>query len=115
MEGLFLFVWVTGALVIYALPTILAFRRRHPNRYVIAAVNLVGGLTGFLWVMTLIWALQKFHVEDEDVSEMYVEPAALSHDRRDKAAQLADLRRSLDAGDLTQEEFGVLKAQVMRA
>ena len=50
----------------YCAPTIVAFRRKHPNRFVIAAINVVGGMTVFLWVMTLIWALQKIHIAGDD-------------------------------------------------
>ena len=50
----------------YCAPTIIAFRRGHPNRFVIGAANLFGGMTGFLWVMTLIWALERVHADESE-------------------------------------------------
>ncbi len=44
-----------GLLCLYVLPSILAFRRHHPNRWVILAINLLLGPPG--WVIALIWVL----------------------------------------------------------
>lgn len=118
LTGVLIVLYILGFCAVYVLPTVVAFRRGHPNRFVIAAINLVGGMTGFLWVMTLIWAFQKHHVDESETTEQETYsayPEVLIKNGRDKAAQLADLRRSLDAGDLTAEEFGHLKAEIMRA
>jgi hypothetical protein len=52
MAGLGLFA------LIYFIPTITAFRRKHPHRGYIALVNLFFGGTGFGWIGALLWALQ---------------------------------------------------------
>ena len=44
-----------GLACLYALPSIIAFRRHHPNRWVILAVNVLLGPPG--WVIALIWVL----------------------------------------------------------
>ena len=44
-----------GLLCLYVLPSILAFRRHHPNRWVILAINVLLGPPG--WVIALIWVL----------------------------------------------------------
>ena len=61
-DGNWIWVFLAAFCLIYVAPTIVAFRRRHPNRWVIAALNLVGGVTGFLWVITLIWAFRAVHI-----------------------------------------------------
>ncbi len=43
--------------ILALLPTINAFRRRHPNRYFIAALNLAGGWMVPLWLVALAWSV----------------------------------------------------------
>lgn len=54
--GVFLTVIIA---LVYFLPTIVAFSRRHRNRWIILAINLVFGATLLGWVLALIWALNK--------------------------------------------------------
>jgi hypothetical protein len=49
------------AIVIYFIPAIVAFSRRHPNRWPIALVNLIFGGTGLGWSGALIWACNAIH------------------------------------------------------
>ena len=44
------------AFLIYFLPSIVAFSRRHHNRMAIFVLNLFLGLSGLGWVIALIWA-----------------------------------------------------------
>ena len=53
----FVLALIPPVLLFYALPTLIAFRRRHPNRWAILAINLVLGQTGIGWVVSLVWAL----------------------------------------------------------
>ena len=43
----------------YLLPTIIAFKRKHRNRYVILVINLALGGTVLAWLGALIWALNR--------------------------------------------------------
>lgn len=45
------------ALAMFHLPLVIAFRRRHPQRFAIAALNLLLGFTGIGWCLALIWSL----------------------------------------------------------
>lgn len=45
----------------FFLPTILAFRREHPNRWLIFVLNVAFGATFVGWVIALIWALNAAH------------------------------------------------------
>lgn len=49
------------ALIVFLLPTIVAFMRGHPNRWPIMLINLVFGLTVLGWFGTLIWAMGAVH------------------------------------------------------
>lgn len=43
-------------LVLALLPAINAFRRRHPSRFFILALNLAGGWAIQLWIVAMIWS-----------------------------------------------------------
>ncbi len=55
VAGQILFALVLAAL--FFLPTIIAAKKRHPNRIGIFVVNLLMGWTGLGWIVALIWAL----------------------------------------------------------
>ncbi|MEO5807729.1 superinfection immunity protein [Devosia sp.] len=48
-------------LIIYVLPSIVAFKRQHPNRWIILAINLALGGTGIAWLGSLVWAFNAVH------------------------------------------------------
>lgn len=43
-------------LVIYLLPTMVAFKRDHPHKLVITLLNVLLGGTLVVWIACLIWA-----------------------------------------------------------
>jgi len=45
------------ALVVYLLPTIIAFRRKHHYKWVIFGINAVFGLTGIGYLAAFVWAV----------------------------------------------------------
>jgi hypothetical protein len=46
---------------IYAAPTLLAFRRNHPNRWIILVINVAFGGTIIGWGIALVWAKRAAH------------------------------------------------------
>lgn len=56
--------------LIYFMPTLVAFKRNHPNRWVIFVLNLCLGATLVAWLICLIWAFRKIHdpLESKDGS-----------------------------------------------
>jgi len=44
------------ASVIYLSPALIAYTRQHPRRRMIAALNLILGVTVIFWVVTFVWA-----------------------------------------------------------
>ena len=55
------FLLVAITLFIYLIPTVVAFRRRNPNRWIIGALNLTLGGTGIVWLGCLVWACGAVH------------------------------------------------------
>ena len=59
--GLLVLVFLTGvSLVIYFVPTMVAFARSHPQFVAIAALNFLAGWTFIGWVAAFVWALTAF-------------------------------------------------------
>ena len=54
---LIFFVSIIG-IAIFFLPTIIAFKRSHRNRWIIFLLNIFGA-TIILWVIALVWSLNK--------------------------------------------------------
>jgi Superinfection immunity protein len=46
---------------IYVAPTLLAFRRNHPNRWIILVINVAFGGTIIGWGIALVWAKRAAH------------------------------------------------------
>lgn len=51
--------------VIYMIPTIVAFWRGHPNRWIILLLNIFLGGTGIVWFGCLIWACMAVHISND--------------------------------------------------
>lgn len=57
MEIVFAFFVFALAAFVYFIPTIVAFKRGHHNRWPIAVLNFFLGSTCIGWVVALIWSL----------------------------------------------------------
>ncbi|MFZ5675708.1 MAG: superinfection immunity protein [Pseudomonadota bacterium] len=123
-----LIIFLSIALAVYLIPTIVAFRRRHPNRWIIGALNLVLGGTGIVWLGCLVWACGAVHKSADpqgsdggesglnifanDVSKVEI----VGNDKlapQNQIDQLERLKRLLDTGVITNEQFEALKAKVV--
>lgn len=47
--------------IIYIMPSIVAFRRNHPNRWIILVINMAFGGTLIGWGIALVWAMRAAH------------------------------------------------------
>ena len=54
---IFITVAILLLVIVYALPTFIAFRRQHQYRWIIFAINVVVGATGIGWLVAFIWAI----------------------------------------------------------
>ncbi|WP_182422217.1 superinfection immunity protein [Aureimonas sp. ME7] len=136
--GVYAGLWIVG-LTLFFIPSYIAFRREHPNRWLILAVNIGLGGTGIGWCVALVWALRIVHLTGDgggsrggesglnlfanDISRVRVEPLMSGATRRAQAAppssgdalhQIERLRQLLDAGHIDQAEFAQLKAAALR-
>lgn len=119
--------FVAIGLFVYMIPTVVAFRRRHPNRWIIGALNVTLGGTGIVWLGCLVWACGAVHKSAEaggsdggesglnvfanDVQkvELVDRPMAAT----DQVAKLERLKQLLDTQAITKDEFDLLKAKVL--
>jgi Superinfection immunity protein/Short C-terminal domain len=112
--------------IVYIIPTLVAFRRNHPNRWPILLVNVVFGGTVLGWGVALAWALRVIHrpgstnsggesglnIFVNDIRRVrHVEPPPFS--RPSMTQELERLHDLLVRGALSQEEFEVLKTKLM--
>jgi hypothetical protein len=67
---------------IYAAPTLLAFRRNHPNRWIILVINVAFGGTIIGWGIALVWAKRAAHRVGSTSSGGGVRPQPI-HQRRE--------------------------------
>lgn len=63
-SGLEVYLFIMFLLALYYIPTIIAFSRKHPNRWLIGVINTIFGSTGIGWLGALVWALQAIHISD---------------------------------------------------
>lgn len=111
-------------IVIYLIPTIVAFHRGHPNRWVIALLNFFVGGTGLGWFGSLIWACGAVHksetgsdggesglnlfVNDPRIVKLEnIGPNAEAHGN--PAEQLARLKQLHDQGVISLDELSELR------
>ncbi|MFD2181740.1 superinfection immunity protein [Rhodoplanes azumiensis] len=118
---------------IYVTPTFIAFRRCHPNRWLIAVINIVFGGTLLGWLIALVWALKAFHIDDaqtrggesglnlfiNDPKKIEILPSSTvppvpTGASFGIAAEIEQLHRLLHQGAVTQTEFDSMKARLLR-
>ena len=57
IAGVGIFGFIALLFVPYWIPTIIAFRRKHPSKASILVLNMFLGWTFFFWIVSLVWAL----------------------------------------------------------
>ena len=58
-------IFALAALFVYMIPTIIAFRKRHPKRVAILFVNLLLGVTVLGYVGAMLWATAPQQIEEK--------------------------------------------------
>lgn len=117
------------ATLLYLIPTIVAFWRSHPNRWLIAVVNVTLGGTGIGWLGSLVWACSAAHLSAKgsnggesglnlfvnDTKQVKIEPTAPLLNFDEISAQLLRLKRLRDASAITVEEYDELRRPFVQA
>jgi hypothetical protein len=111
---------------IYVAPTLVAFRRDHPNRWIILVINVAFGGTIIGWGIALAWAMRAAHrvgstssggesglnLFINDVKRIQVvEPPPLP--QASVTQELERLHGLLVQGAISQIEFNGLKARLL--
>lgn len=106
---------------LYFIPSIIGFSRGSAYAWVIFALNLVGGWTGFFWIAALVWSLwpkghsaasldvNLNHRGSIDLSSM-AQPQA----KRSTLEELEALAHLRTIGAITLEEFEFEKGRLLR-
>lgn len=104
---------IVGAILVALIPTIIAFRRKHPHRWLILVINVLFSATGIGWIIALIWSLNSLPFTDDfhgKLGTVRVEPgdkplqvAQVPAD--DPADQLHRLKQLHANGVLTDAEY----------
>jgi hypothetical protein len=112
--------------IIYIAPSIVAFRRNHPNRWIILVINIAFGETIIGWGIALVWALRAVHrpgstssggesglnIFINDLQKVQlVEPPPLP--QTTTGQELERLHDLLVRGAISQVEFDGLKAKLL--
>ncbi|MBM2294361.1 superinfection immunity protein [Sulfitobacter pseudonitzschiae] len=131
LVGLVVIFWI-----LYVVPTVIAFHRKHPNRWAILVVNVVFGATGLGWLGSLVWACSAVHISPngsnggESGLNLFVNDPArpmcdTGGDMRgqgiaktttpldDPIERLSQLVALRDAGAIDDSEFATLKRRVL--
>lgn len=122
----FALIFIIIVCVIYTVPSVIAFSRGHPNRWIILLINIVFGGTVLGWGVALFWALRAFHLDGGESSggqsglNLFINDtkkvevlnsAGLSSSRF--AEELERLHQLLLRGAITQPEFDGMKAKLL--
>jgi hypothetical protein len=112
--------------IIYIIPSIVAFRRDHPNRWIILVINVAFGGTIIGWGIVMVWAMRAAHrmgatssggesglnLFVNDVKKIQVvEPPPLP--QTSIAQELDRLHGLLTRGAISQGEFDDLKGRLL--
>lgn len=115
-------------IAIYFLPTLIAFYRRHPNRWLIFVINTVFGGMGLGWLGSLVWAFRIAHVSEKgsnggesglnlfvnDEVRVKLEQDQFRPTSQDDAlGQLQKLKSLFSDGVISEDEFSRLKAPLI--
>lgn len=128
-EIIILLYLIAGA--IYLIPSIVAFRRGHPNRWLILALNVTFGGTGIGWLGCLVWAFHAAHITkdpegshggESGLNLTVNDPMRIAFDPAprpvssidDRIGQLERLKHLSDNAVIDQADFERLSQEVLR-
>lgn len=97
---------VVASIVLYFLPTIIAYKRGHANKAIILVIDLVLGWTFIGWAGCLVWAFI-----DTDGSSAKNITRNIGGNRYEDLAKLQKLKES---GAITDAEFEIEKQKLLR-
>ena len=124
--AIFLVIGFLIAGIIYIMPSIVAFRRNHPNRWIILVIDIAFGGTIIGWGIAMVWAMRAAHRVGSTSSGgesglnlfvngvkkiQVVDPPPLP--QTSPVQELERLHELLVQGAISQVEFDGLKAKLL--
>lgn len=110
---------------LYFLPSIIAFRRQHPNRIIILILNFLFGITVLGWLLLLVWAFRAAHLSAQgnggesglniysnDTQNVKITTVP-TNQQENYAEHLSTLGRLRAEGALTETEFAQIKQNIL--
>ena len=97
---------IGASIALYFLPSIIAYRRKHPNKTAILIVNFLLGWTFLGWAGALVWACL-----DVDASKASTLTRNIGGNKYEDIARLQKLKES---GAITEVEFEIEKQKLLR-
>jgi cytochrome c biogenesis protein CcdA len=94
---------IAVAVLIYFLPTIIAYKKNHANRVIILVLNIVFGWTFLGWIGCLIWSF--VDTDGNTVDDLF---------KGNKYDNLEKLQKLKESGALTDEEFEKEKQKILK-
>ncbi|QQO14799.1 superinfection immunity protein [Bradyrhizobium diazoefficiens] len=125
-DFIFLVIFFLAIGIIYIAPTLVAFRRNHPNRWIIMVINIAFGGTIIGWGVAMVWAMRVAHrigstssggesglnLFINDVKKIQlVDPPPLP--QTSTVQELERIHDLLVRGAISQVEFDGLKAKLL--
>ena len=121
-------VWLVIILIYFA-PSLVAFGRQHPNRWLILVINLVFGGSGLGWLISMVWACRALHKSPtgsdggESGLNLFVnDPVMMRIDNPealqppgDPTERLQRLKKLFDAGAISAEEYAEMRRPLLDA
>jgi hypothetical protein len=99
------FLIIAIGFLIYFIPSFAAYSNKKRSKDAIVALNLLGGWTGILWLVSLIWAMSK----DAPVAEVKIQ-----NTNTNIGTELEKLLLLKEKGVLTEEQFNTHKNTLLQ-
>ena len=101
--GVFL---IVGSIVLYFLPSIIAYKKQHTNKGIILLINFLLGWTFLGWAGCIVWAF--LDTEGTTTNKVFRNVGG------NKYEDLSKLQKLKECGAITDVEFEIEKQKLLR-
>ncbi|WP_271766312.1 superinfection immunity protein [Aquimarina algiphila] len=108
--GVVFVIFIIVGAIFYFIPSIIALMRGKSNTVAIIALNLFLGWSIVGWVVSLVWSLSS----EVSPAKIVVNQQPIQKAEEDGIDKLTKLKKLLDEGAITQDEFDQQKAVLLK-
>ncbi|TSE11372.1 MULTISPECIES: superinfection immunity protein [Aquimarina] len=108
--GVVFVIFIIVGAIFYFIPSIIALMRGKSNTVAIIALNLFLGWSIVGWVVSLVWSLSS----EVSPAKIVVNQQPIQKTEEDGIDKLTKLKKLLDEGAITQDEFDQQKAVLLK-